>query len=233
MRATENDEDIWTRCCRRILVRISRKLPRVAKAEVPLRSERRGVSGFSRCIQLVPGSSRWWGLMGKHVVYRERRTGNHDLRVSTRANRIGRTAGIMPRERFARGLFQFNAQLLASRLAPRFLSSSRSARLPRRCAGPPLHMRALPSLWPGCWTFQNNSNDEIAFPASRRRRGIIFFSFLSFLFWRGEILERDAIGENWIGSDDWTTIDLVYVDRDGNWMEYRENLYSLAIDGAA
>lgn len=121
MRATENDEDIWTRCCRRILVRISRKLPRVAKAEVPLRSERRGVSGFSRCIQLVPGSSRWWGLMGKHVVYRERRTGNHDLRVSTRANRIGRTAGIMPRERFARGLFQFNAQLLASRLAPRFL----------------------------------------------------------------------------------------------------------------
>ena len=33
-----------------------------------------------------------------------------------------------------------------------------------------------------------------------------------------------------IGSDHWRTIDLVYVD--GNWIEYRENLYNLAIDGA-
>lgn len=123
-----------------------------------------------------------------------------------RARTIGRTAGIMPRERFARGLFQFNAQLLASRLAPRFLSSSRSARLPRRCAGPPLHMRALPSLWPGCWTFQNNSNDEIAFPASRRRRGIIFFSFLSFSF-----LERRDFRER---RDRWELDRLGWLDND-------------------
>lgn len=54
-----------------------------------------------------------------------------------------RTAGIMPRERFARGLFQFNAQLLASCPAPRFLSSSRSARFSLVGASP-LHMRALP-----------------------------------------------------------------------------------------
>ena len=58
----------------------------------------------------------------------------------------------------------------------------------------------------------------------RHKRVNVFFFF--------ERRDFREIGEDWIGSDDWRTIDLVYVDGDGNWIEYRENLYSLAIDGA-
>lgn len=86
-------------------------------------------------------------------------TGNHDLRVSTRqparahasnTREPQRTARIMPRERFARGLFQFNAQLLAPCLAPRFLSSPIARSVGVEPDASPACVCVCLCVWPGC-----------------------------------------------------------------------------------